>query len=164
MAERKRPLRERLRGPDVVFYRKLEHRDKLRGDMEDHRTRQQATKDGSAAHKRYLADHDGDRQKIERIDELLGSRAQSAVADGMIETPEYLKELIGDYRSAKHKRRWIDAAIKVEDYRHRHAITDLASAFGAAPPGVESYAWKHAHDEVREALEPPAARRGMRMR
>ena len=59
--------------------------------------------DGFAARKRYLADHDGDRQKIERIDELLGARALNVVANTMIETPEYLKELIGDYRSAKHK-------------------------------------------------------------
>lgn len=55
----------------------------------------------------------------------------------MIETPEYLKELIGDYRSATQKGRWIDAATKVEDYRHRHVITDLGSAFGVEPPGAE---------------------------
>ena len=164
MKECKRPLRERLRGPDVVLDRALELRDKVRGDMEGHRTRQQTSKDGFAARKRYLADHDGDRQKIERVDELLGSRAQSAVADAMIETPEYLKELIGDYRSAKHKGRWIEAATKVEDYRHRHGITDLASAFGAEPLGVERHAWQHAHDVVADALEPPRASRGLRMR
>ena len=129
MEERKRPLRER-RGPDVVLDRALEHRDKLRGDMEGHRTRQRAGKEGFEARKRYLADHEGDRQKIERIDELLVPRAQSAVADAKIETPKYLKELIGDYRSGKHKGRWIDAATKVEDYRHRQGFTDIASAFG----------------------------------
>ena len=79
----------------------------------------------------------------------------------MIETPEYITELIGDYRSAKHKGRWIDAATNVEDYRHRHAITDPVSAFGVEPPGVEKHAWNHALDEAVEVLEPPMARRGM---
>ena len=72
--------------------------------------------------------------------------------------------MIGDYRSAKHSGRWIDAASKVEEYRHRHGITDLASAFGAGPPGVERHAWQHAHDEAADALEPPRATRGLRMR
>ena len=88
---------------------------------------------GIADRKRYLADHDGDRQKIDRIDTLLSNRVQNSVADAMIDTPEYLQDLIGDYRSSKHKGRWIDAATKVEDYRHRHGITDLGSAFGAEP-------------------------------
>ena len=162
--ERKRTLRERLRGPDVVLERALDHRDKLQGDMDDHGTRQRASKDEFAARKRYLADHDSDRQKIERIDELLGSRAQSAVADAMIETPEYLKELVGDYLSAKHKGRWIDASTKVEDYRHRHGITDLRSAFGVEPPGAERRGWARAHDEAIAALEPPARSRGLRLR
>ena len=52
----------------------------------------------------------------------------------MIDTPEYLHDLIGDYRSSKHNGRWIDAT-KFEDYRHRHGISDLRSAFGAEPPG-----------------------------
>ena len=82
----------------------------------------------------------------------------------MIETPEYLMELIGDYRSTKHKGRWIDAATKVESYRHHHAIADLGSAFGAEPPGVERHAWHHAQDEVVEVLEHPKASRGLRMR
>ena len=82
----------------------------------------------------------------------------------MIETPEYLMELIGDYRSAKHKGRWIDAATKVEEYRHRLGITDLSSAFGVEPPGVERHAWQHAHDVVADAIEPPRASRGLRMR
>ena len=82
----------------------------------------------------------------------------------MIDTSEYLNDLIGDYRSSKHKGRWIDAATKVEDYRHRHGITDLRSAFGAEPPGVERHAWQHARDEAFVTFEPPAARRGMRIR
>ena len=90
--------------------------------------------------RQLFADHVGDRQKIERIDELLDARTLNAVADAMIETPEYLKDLIGDYRSAKHKGRWIDAATKVETYRHRHGITDPGSAFGAESPGVERLA------------------------
>lgn len=101
---------------------------------------------------------------IERIDELLGARAQSTVADAMIETPEYLQDLIGDYRSAKHKGRWIDAATKVEDYRHHHAINDVGSAFGVEPLGIERCAWQHAHDEVAETLEPPTRSHGLRMR
>ncbi len=164
LEERKRPLRERLRGPDGVLERAVELRDRLQDDMEGHRSRQQLRDDGFAARKRYFADHDGDRQKIDRVDELLDARPQSAVADAMIETPEYLKELIGDYRSAKHKGRWIDAATKVEDYRHHHGITDLASAFGVEPPGVEWHAWERAHDEVAETLEPPRASRGLRIR
>ena len=163
MEERKRPLRDRLRGPDVEMERTLELRNKLRADMADHRRRQQDRDDGFAARKRYLTDHDSDRQTIERIDELLGARAQNAVADAMIETPEYLKDLIGDYRSAKHKGRWIDAATKVEDYRHRNGITDVGSPFGAEPPGVEKYSWQHARDVVTDALEPPRASRGLRM-
>ena len=50
----------------------------------------------------YLADHDGDGLKVERIDELLDARARGAVAQATIETPEYLTDLIGNYRSAKH--------------------------------------------------------------
>ncbi len=161
---RKRPLRERLRGADPELDRAVALRDRLQGDMADHRSRQQASDDGFATRKRYLVDHDGDRQKIERIDELLDARALNAVADAMIETPEYLKDLIGDYRSANHNGRWIDVATKVETYRHRHGITDSVAAFGAEPPGVERYAWRHAHDEVIDALEPPTRSRGLRMR
>jgi TrwC relaxase/AAA domain/UvrD-like helicase C-terminal domain len=164
LEERKRPLRERLRGTDPELDRAIALRDALQGDMADHRSLLQASEDGFAARKRYLTDHDGDRREIERIDELLGTRALNAVADAMIETPEYLQDLIGEYRSAKHKGRWIDVATQVETYRQRHGITDLASALGVEPPGVESYARKHAHDEVQEALEPPTARRGLRMR
>ncbi len=164
LEDRKRPLRERLKGADPELDREVSLRGSLHGDMTDLRSRQRASDDRFAARKRYLADHDGDRQKIERIDELLGCRAQSAVAEAMIETPEYLKELIGDYGSAKHKGRWIDAATKVEDYRHHHAITDLASAFGVEPPGVERFAWQHAHGEVAETLEPPTRSHGLRMR
>lgn len=164
LEERKRPLRERLRGTDPELDRAIALRDGLQGDMADHRSRLQASEDGFAARKRYLNDHDGDRRGIERIDELLNARAQNAVADAMVETPEYLKDLFGDYRSAKHKGRWIDAATKVEDYRHRHGITDIALAFGVEPPGVEKHAWHFAQDEVAASWEPPAAKRGLRMR
>ena len=164
LENRKRPLRERLKGADPELDREISLRDRLHGDITDLRSRQRASDDRFAARKRYLADHDGDRQKIERIDELLDARAQSAVADAMIETPEYLKDLIGDYRSANDKGRWINAATKVEDYRHHHRITDLASAFGVEPPGVERHAWHHAHDVVADALEPPRASRGLHMR
>ena len=82
----------------------------------------------------------------------------------MIETPDYLSDLIGDFRSAKHKDRWIAAATKVENYRHRHGITDLGSAFGVQPAGVEGSLWRRAHNEVFVTLEPPAARRGIRIR
>ena len=164
LEDRKRPLRERLKGADPELDREVSLRDRLHGDMTDLRSRQRASDERFAARKRYLADHDGDRQKIEQVDELLGSRAQSAVADAMIETPEYLKELIGDYRSATHKGRWIDAATKVEDYRHQHVITDVGSAFGVEPLGSERFAWQHAHDEVAETLEPPTRSHGLRMR
>lgn len=82
----------------------------------------------------------------------------------MIETPEYLKDLIGDYRSANDKGRWIDAATKVEDYRHHHGITDVGSPFGAEPPDIGRFAWQHAHNEVAETLEPPTRSHGLRMR
>ena len=95
---------------------------------------------------------------------MLGDRVRGAVAEAMIETPEYLRDLIGDYRSAKQKGRWIDAATKVEDYRHRHAITDLKLALGAEPAGAERHAWQHAHDGVIVAVEPQAKTRGLRMR
>ena len=132
--------------------------------MAKHRSRRELGDQGFAERKRYVADHDGDRQKIDRIDALLGDRVQNAVADAMIETPEYLQDLIGDYRSAKNKGRWIDAATKVEDYRHRHGITDLRSAFGIEPPGVERHEWARAQDEAIAAIEPPARSRGLRMR
>ncbi len=41
LGERKRPLRDRLRGPDVKMERALELRDELRADMADHMRRQQ---------------------------------------------------------------------------------------------------------------------------
>lgn len=134
LEERKRPLRERLNGPDPAIEREIELRERLRDQLAMHRNRQQAHDEGSVDRNRYLADHDDDRQKIERIDQLLGARAQSAVAAAMIETPEYLKGLIGDYHSAKDKRRWIDAATKVETYRHRHGVTDSASALDVNQP------------------------------
>ena len=164
LEQRKRPLRERLRGPDDELERAIDVLHGLRADKEKQHARQELRVQGFAERKRYLADHDGDRQKIERIDALLGDRAQSAVANAMIETPEYMRDLIGGYRSAKHKGRWIDAATKVEDYRHHHAITDLRSAFGAEPTGAERHAWQHAHDGVIAALEPQAKTRGLRMR
>ena len=79
-------------------------------------------------------------------------------------SPGYLQDLIGDYRSAKHKGCWIDAATKIEDYRHRHGIIDLRSALGAEPPGVERHRWATAYDEAIAAIEPPAKSRGLRMR
>ena len=82
----------------------------------------------------------------------------------MIVTPEYLQDLSGDYRSSKNRGHWIDAATKVEDYRHRHGITDLGSAFGAEPTGAERHGWQHARDEAIAALEPPTRSRGLRMR
>jgi hypothetical protein len=164
LEQRKRPLRERMRGPDGELTRAIDVRDKLRADMAEHRSQQELREQGFAAPTRYLAAHDGDRLKIERIDTLLGDRAQSAVADAMIETPGYLRDLIGEYRSAKYKSRWIDAAAKVEDYRHRHGITDLTSAFGVEPPGVERHRWAHAHEEAIAALEPPTRSRGLRIR
>ena len=75
LEERKRPLRERLRGTDPELELAIALRDRLQGDMADHRSRQQARDDGFAARNCYLSDHDDDRQKIERIDELLGARA-----------------------------------------------------------------------------------------
>ena len=73
--------------------------------MAKHRSRRELGDHGFAERKRYVAGHDGDRQKIDRIDALLGDRVKNAVADAMIETPEYLQDLIGDYRSSKHKDR-----------------------------------------------------------
>ena len=92
LSERKRPLRERLRGADIATERAVALRDQLQEDLAGHRSRQQARDDGFVERKRYLADHDGDRQKIERIDDLLGARALNAVADAMIDTPEYPPE------------------------------------------------------------------------
>ena len=54
-------------------------------------------------------------------------------------------------------------ATKVENYRHRHAITDLGSAFCAEPPGVERHGWARACDEAIAAIEPPAKSRGLRI-
>ena len=164
LGQRKRPLRERLRGPDDELERAIGVLGGLRADREKQRNRHELSVQGFADRKRYLADRDGDRQKIERIDELLGSRVRNVVAAAMIEAPEYLQDLIGDYRSSKHKGRWIDAATKVEDYRHHNAITDLSAPFGLEPAGVERHAWRHAHDEAIETLEPPTRSRGLRMR
>ena len=164
LEQRKRPLRERLRGPDDELERAIGVLGGLRADKEKQRNRDEMSVRRFAERKLYLADHGGDRQKIDRIDALLGDRVQNAVADAMIETPEYLQDLIGDYRSSKHEGRWIDAATKVEDYRHRHGITDLGSAFGVEPEGVERHAWHHAHGEVSDALEPPRRSRGLGMR
>ena len=68
LEERKRPLRERLRGPDVEMERAVALRE-LQDDMGGLRSRQKARDDGFAARTRYLADHKGDRLKIERIDD-----------------------------------------------------------------------------------------------
>jgi hypothetical protein len=64
LEDRKRPLRERLRGPDPQLDREISLRDRLHGDVTDLRSRQRARDDRFAARKRSLADHDGDRQTL----------------------------------------------------------------------------------------------------
>ena len=60
LEQRKRPLRERLRGPDDELERAIDVLHSLRADKEKQHARQELSVQGFAERKRYLADHDDD--------------------------------------------------------------------------------------------------------
>ena len=65
LEQRKRPIRERLRAPDDELERGIGVLGSLRADKEKQRIRHDLSAQGFDDRQRYLADHDGDRQKID---------------------------------------------------------------------------------------------------
>ena len=162
---RKRPLMERLRGPDEQLLHANTtvdgHQTRLFGlEYELH-----AARDGQRRRIDYLAAHPDAPATVRRIKEIVADRVDLAVANDMIETPEYLRELIGDYRSAPDKKRWLEAAAKVEGHRMEHGIDDRLLAFGERPPSwADALRWDQQVEAVVDLVKPEHERAKERQR
>ena len=96
----------------------------------------------------------------------------------MIDTPEYLQQIIGAYRDTKHPEHWIQAARHIEHHRHIKGITDPHHPYGPEPESaIDLGRWNHlrpdtlnlnrpepaSEPKIAVEVEPAPRSRGMRM-
>ena len=123
-----------------------------------------ASDDRFAARNRFLADHDGDRQKIERIDELLGARASERRRrrhdrDARVPQGPDRRLSLSETQGPLDRRRHQGRDLPPPPRHHRPHVglwrraTRRRAARMAARPRCRA-----------DALEPPRASRGLRMR
>jgi conjugative relaxase-like TrwC/TraI family protein len=114
--------------------------------------------DQQARHDTYTDEHRAELARIPAIESTIRMRLDQLVASYRSNPPTYLAPLGPVPNDRDGRAHWTDAARGIEDYRHRHHITDPDHPFG--PAERNSHHQQHAQETLDQALEHLAPERG----
>ncbi len=114
--------------------------------------------DQQTRHETYIAAHRAELEHIPNVESTIRIRLDQLVASYRSDPPTYLAALGPCPTDPTDRAHWTSAARDVEDYRHRHHITDPRHPFGRAEQNNHNQ--QHAREALDHTLEHLAADRG----